>query len=274
MSQPTSAMHRSVLCVDVENFGDQRRTDLDQTKVRKGLYQSLRAALAESHVPWESCYREDRGDGALVLIPPEFPKSDLVTIFPRALGAALDRHNQEHGPLAQIKLRAALHAGEVRHDAHGVVGRPIILAFRLLDAKAVKSALRRSPGVLALAASDWFFNEVIRHEPAATPEAYRPVRIIAKETTTDAWVYLPEPGGDTGGARPAKRTHIPRQLPAAVHDFVGRDAELAELTRLLGEPGERQAAVVIAVITGPAGVGKTALVVHWAHQVRDHFPDG
>jgi tetratricopeptide (TPR) repeat protein len=269
MSQPTSAMHRSILCVDVENFSDRRRTDLDQTTVRNGLYQALRAALSQSHVRWDSCYREDRGDGALVLIPPEFPKSDLVTIFPRALATALDRHNRAHGPLARIKLRAALHAGEVRHDAHGVIGRPIILAFRLLDAEAVKSALRRSPGVLALVASDWFFDEVVRHEPAAAPEAYRPVQITAKETTTRAWVYLPDQAEGTGGAR-----QRPRQLPAAVSDFVGREAELTRLTRLVDEPGEHRAAVMVAVVTGPAGVGKTALVVHWGHRMRERFPDG
>jgi tetratricopeptide (TPR) repeat protein len=269
MSQPTSAMHRSILCVDVENFSDRRRTDLDQTRVRKGLYDALRAASSKSQVRWDQCYCEDRGDGALVLIPPEFPKSDLVTIFPRALAAALDRHNRAHGPLARIKLRAALHAGEVRHDAHGVIGRPIILAFRLLDAEAVKLALRRSSGVLALVASDWFFDEVVRHEPAAAPEAYQAVQITAKETTTRAWVCLPDRAGGPDGAR-----HRPRQLPAAVPDFVGRETELARLTRLLDESGERRGAVVVAVITGPAGAGKTALVVHWGHHVRDQFPDG
>ena len=269
MSQPTAAMHRSILCVDVENFGDRRRTDLDQTRVRGGLYQALRGALSESHVRWDSCYREDRGDGALVLIPPEFPKRDLVTIFPRALAAALDRHNRTHAPLARIKLRVALHAGEVRHDAHGVIGRPIILAFRLLDAEVVKSALRRAPGALVLVASDWFFDEVVRHEPTATPEEYRQVQITAKETTTRAWVYLPDPAEGPAGSR-----HRPRQLPAAVPDFVGREAELARLTRLLDEQGQRRAAVVVAVITGPAGVGKTALVVHWGHRLSDRFPDG
>jgi len=68
---------------------------------------------------------------------------------------------------------------------------------------------------------------------------------------------------------------VPRQLPAAVGCFSGRDAELAALTGLLdGAPGARARAVVISAIGGTAGVGKTALAVQWAHLVAGRFPDG
>ena len=65
---------------------------------------------------------------------------------------------------------------------------------------------------------------------------------------------------------------VPRQLPALVPDFVGRAGELHALTSRAGEPGGRTAAVC--AVTGTAGVGKTATVVAWAHQVADRFPDG
>jgi tetratricopeptide (TPR) repeat protein len=68
---------------------------------------------------------------------------------------------------------------------------------------------------------------------------------------------------------------VPRQLPGSVRQFVGRDSELAELTALLDNAGARTpAAVVISAIGGTAGVGKTALAVHWAHEVAERFPDG
>jgi DNA-binding SARP family transcriptional activator len=66
---------------------------------------------------------------------------------------------------------------------------------------------------------------------------------------------------------------VPRQLPAAAPYFTGRAAEMAELARLLPGAGA-DTAVVICVIAGTAGIGKTALAVHWAHQVADRFPDG
>jgi transcriptional regulator with XRE-family HTH domain/tetratricopeptide (TPR) repeat protein len=78
-------------------------------------------------------------------------------------------------------------------------------------------------------------------------------------------------GGDHGGSEPG----VPRQLPSAVADFTGRAAELQELTKILdqasdGTPGT----VVISAIGGTAGVGKTALALHWAQQAASRFPDG
>ncbi|MGX1133682.1 DNA-binding SARP family transcriptional activator [Streptomyces glaucescens] len=63
------------------------------------------------------------------------------------------------------------------------------------------------------------------------------------------------------------------QLPPIVADFVGRDEPLEQMTALLkGNAGGT--ALSIVVVTGPAGVGKTALAVRAAHQVRSHFLDG
>ena len=68
---------------------------------------------------------------------------------------------------------------------------------------------------------------------------------------------------------------VPRQLPAAVADFTGRAAELQALTRILdGAGGGAHGPVVISAIGGTAGVGKTALALHWAHQVAHRFADG
>ncbi|MBE1577779.1 BTAD domain-containing putative transcriptional regulator [Amycolatopsis roodepoortensis] len=65
---------------------------------------------------------------------------------------------------------------------------------------------------------------------------------------------------------------VPRQLPGDVRGFVGRGDELAGLDRLVsGADGQP---VVISAVDGAAGIGKTTLAVHWAHQVATRFPDG
>jgi len=72
--------------------------------------------------------------------------------------------------------------------------------------------------------------------------------------------------------RPA-RAGAPAQLPAGPAGFTGRAAELAELDGLLAAP-QSPSALVISAVSGTAGVGKTALAVHWAHRVAADFPDG
>lgn len=62
----------------------------------------------------------------------------------------------------------------------------------------------------------------------------------------------------------------PAQLPAALATFVGREAELSTVRGLVAGEGE----AVVSVITGMAGVGKTAFAVRWARQIADDFPDG
>lgn len=79
-------------------------------------------------------------------------------------------------------------------------------------------------------------------------------------------------GPGTEPVRPrAGHVCVPRHLPALIPAFVGRVSELKALSCMLDEPGE---ATLVTAITGTAGAGKTALAVHWAHQVAGEFPDG
>lgn len=74
----------------------------------------------------------------------------------------------------------------------------------------------------------------------------------------------------------ARTVPVPAQLAQDVPGFTRRAAELTQLLSLLlpEETQEGEAAVVISAISGPAGIGKSALAVRFAHQVAHLFPDG
>jgi DNA-binding SARP family transcriptional activator len=76
-------------------------------------------------------------------------------------------------------------------------------------------------------------------------------------------------------APPAAAGPPPRQLPADIPDFVGRAGLLETLVTVLTRTTEPASTPIpVALITGPAGCGKSAAAIHAAHLVRDHFPDG
>ncbi|WP_020637810.1 BTAD domain-containing putative transcriptional regulator [Amycolatopsis alba] len=66
----------------------------------------------------------------------------------------------------------------------------------------------------------------------------------------------------------------PEQLPPDSTTFMGRASQLAELDAFLSASDHTRRAARVVVITGSAGVGKTALAIHWAHRVSGRFPDG
>ena len=113
--------------------------------------------------------------------------------------------------------------------------------------------------------------------PAEALERYETIRRrLAEELGVDPSSELRQVHADllAGGTAPGRRA-VPRQLPAAVDGFAGREAELAALDALLSSPDEtRSQSPLIAVLAGTAGVGKTTLAVHWAHRIAGRFPDG
>lgn len=263
------AVHRTIAIVDVARFGDRRRTNEHHQAVRDGLYSALRQALERIGVPWGRFDHEDRGDGIFLLLPSDIPKSIFVEDFPAELVAALHAHDVGRPEEERIRLRLALHAGEVVLDDHGATSAAVIQAFRLLDAPELKRTLSASDGVLAIVASAWFFEEVVRHNAASRPESYRQIRAQVKETDTPAWIRLPEqPVAKPGGTGAPLQT-----LPRDTSMFTGRQEELNRLLAATSSVDPRQV-VAIHAIDGMAGVGKTTFAVHLAHRLADRYPNG
>jgi tetratricopeptide (TPR) repeat protein/transcriptional regulator with XRE-family HTH domain len=117
---------------------------------------------------------------------------------------------------------------------------------------------------------------VVRWERGETqPQPWlRPKLAQALQVSADRIEELLAVGG-APAIPPGQAAAVPRQLPAAVAGFTGRAAELQALTAILDQAGTgAPGTVVISAIGGTAGVGKTALALHWAHQIAGSFGDG
>lgn len=201
--------HCTVVAVDIAGFNAHHRNNINQVRVRHGMYRAMQEAFDHAGVPWESCYREDRGDGVLLLAHADIPKALFVDHLPNALVRAVVRHNRLHPRAEKLRLRLALHAGEINYDEHGVTGSAINHTFRLLEAWATKEALANSSSaVLAIVGSAWFFEEVIRHSERSKARSYRAIDIAHKETAAKAWIRLLS-GKFATRADPA--ANVPRQ---------------------------------------------------------------
>jgi DNA-binding SARP family transcriptional activator len=117
--------------------------------------------------------------------------------------------------------------------------------------------------------------------PAEALAAYHRIRTrLGEELGSDPSPELQDlyarllagPTAEPDGPEPECAPPVPRQLPADVPSFVGRDTDLAVLDALLA--GAPAGGAAVAVVHGPGGVGKSALVLRWAHRVADRFPDG
>jgi hypothetical protein len=202
MTQP-EAHHRTIVVVDIADYTDPARTAAHQAAAHDGLYRILGSAFADAGVDLERCFTENRGDGALILVPSDISKSAFANRLPDGLLRALHRHNAVHSAQAAIRLRVALHAGEVRLNSRGAVSPAISFAFRILDAGAARAALKRAGTPLSLVVSDSFFHDVVEQDPAAAPEEYRQIPVHVKRTSAHAWLRvprLPEPAPSTGSA--------------------------------------------------------------------------
>jgi hypothetical protein len=188
----------AMLAVDIAGFTRQDRDDDIRGYLHEELYGLLRKAFDDSGIPWAECHWEDRGDGALVVVPPTISPKGIIDPLPERLRALVRRHNHVSRPSAAIQLRAAAHIGMVVHDRNGFVGSDVNLLFRMLDARALRRALAASGAELAMVVSGYVYrNLVCRYPSLVSPDAFQEVRFQVKRTRAQAWTYLP--GGSHSG---------------------------------------------------------------------------
>jgi DNA-binding SARP family transcriptional activator/tetratricopeptide (TPR) repeat protein len=211
----------------------------------------------------------------------------LLGLSGRAVEAAATRLEEQrlaaYEQCVELELRLGRHAALVGELTELVAAHPLrermvghlMLALHRCDRQAdafrayhrLRAMLADELGIDPGQAIQQLYANILRNdppEPAAAGPAGQPgaaaVGVISAEHA------VPPPADHA--------SPIPAQLPAEASAFTGRGDQLSKLDELLAGPAAEPGAVVISAITGMAGVGKTALAVHWGHRVRDRFPDG
>ena len=193
LPQPVNNLptHRSIVVVDVVSFTRPDRDNVDQLAIRDALYRTLRDAFEDSGIPWRQTVREDRGDGVLIFVSADVSKVLLLGKLPSRLGELLELGNAQRDPRQRFRLRIAVHAGEVHHDAHGYAGYDVNLAFRLVDAEPLRAAMADSPAAVGLIVSEGVHDGVLRHGYGGLDAAaFQQVRVQVKTADVAGWIQL------------------------------------------------------------------------------------
>ncbi|TDD30400.1 hypothetical protein E1287_29205 [Actinomadura sp. KC06] len=258
--------------------------------VRDSLYQIMRDSFDRVGIGWAACRSFDRGDGLLILFPPDVMPELLANALIHGTRSSLRRHNRLSSDLAQLGIRMAVHQGTVHYDEAGATGLSLELLYRLLDCTA-RPATGAVSGEYGLVTSAYMYENVIRHySELMDVDDFQPMRLPG-ENDFQAWGYFPSPpdAGPDGNVhgrvmvgdheveirrqgtvvavrtRSASRVRrrVPRPdcgaPPGTDRPLVGRYEELARLAAWL-DAGES------VLVCGPPGVGKSALLRFFAGQ--------
>jgi DNA-binding SARP family transcriptional activator len=172
----------------------------------------------------------------------------------------------------KVDLELERHAELVGELAELTREHPTREQFWLLLMHALRRSDRRVEALAAYRNMQQLFRAELGIEPGeAIQRLHR--AILAGE-------YRREPA-EPGDAAPSPgeavaeedRRVTPSHLPPDIRTFVGRERHLRELTEELAAGGTA-GAVPVLILSGSPGVGKTALAVRVAHQVRSRYPDG
>jgi DNA-binding SARP family transcriptional activator/tetratricopeptide (TPR) repeat protein len=207
--------------------------------------------------------------------------ADAASLCPRLAGEAA-RLEELRLAVTEERIGADLalgRHGEVAGELAGLVAEfPLRERLAGLLITALYRCGRRGEALTAYDSTRRVLSEQLGLDPG--PEL---AGLQARVLADDPALAAPAPPPVTAGPAPAMAATapgvVPRQLPAGAAFFAGREAELKQLDALLDRAGESAAdepggAVVISAVAGMAGIGKTALAVHWARKVAGRFPDG
>jgi hypothetical protein len=178
----------TIVRTDVVEFGAAGRGAEAHKIIKRALPAMTQLALGPA---WDTCRCEDRGDGLLVIVSPEFPTAQVIERLVSMLPQQLKRHNLIYSAASRIQLRLAVEVGPVEDTEFGVTGRSIVSVSRMLDTPAFKRAVTGQGAILGLVVSPFVYETHIEPDGSfLDPADFTEVPVRVKEARGSAWMQL------------------------------------------------------------------------------------
>lgn len=184
--------YRTILITDIEAYGAQERDDAIRSRLRASLRALVHEAFDRTGIELGQSTWQTTGDGLLITVDPAIGKPRILREVVASLSLGLHEYNRPSIPAERLRIRAVLHAADLLVDCDGPLGDQLNLAFRLLDAPALRELLRQASGPMVLCVSDVVYQQVIaqRHE-GLEPANFEPVWLESKRIRQLGWVCAP-----------------------------------------------------------------------------------
>jgi hypothetical protein len=187
----SDSLHRSILLLDIEDYGRPPRTNLVRGRLRDTLYRLLGQAIGHLGVAAGQYESSDQGDGVLVLFHPDVPKNRLLHPLITELAQGLMRANATAPEREQMRLRVVVHAGELLSDEHGYFGEDLDEAFGLVNSDLLRACLAETTSPLVLLVTNQIYQGIVKHEPLGIdPATYKHVKVSVKRKKLHAWLQV------------------------------------------------------------------------------------
>ena len=185
-------VHRTILVLDIAEFAHPQRTDPARLRLREKLYELIHQTLAAAGVDPGRVPCVDLGDGVMILLDPQLAAARVVEVVIGQLRPSLTALNRRAPGHERLRLRVALHRGEVLIDPHGFVGGALVEASRLSNAAPLREQLDATAADLGLIVSDQVWKQLAgsRHD-LPDPGVYQPISLSTHDVTTRAWMHVP-----------------------------------------------------------------------------------
>jgi hypothetical protein len=185
--------YRALLACDIA--GSAGRGEQRLQEIRRVLRSALFDALSIADLDPRNFLYVDTGDGCQLVAPAALPKAGLLFPLLPELNSRIRKHNRNTSADTRLRVRAAVHAGEIRLDPDGTVsGAPFEALARLLDSAPLRHATRAGTGGTPVAAilSHHFYEETVGHGyEGLDADAFTAADVRVKEYAAKAWLWYP-----------------------------------------------------------------------------------